>query len=111
CFTMRIAASGLLYRWIDRVASARVRLGGIIYGDQGLFVRRFLFERLGGFPAVRLLEDVHFSRCLRRHGRLVIAPAHISVSARRWRRAGTVRQSMRNVSLLGLAAAGLHPDP
>src|SRR5437867_175579 len=50
CFTMRIAASGLLYRWIDRVASARVRLGGIIYGDQGLFVRSSLFERLGGFP-------------------------------------------------------------
>src|SRR5262249_52254314 len=91
CFTMRVAAGGPLYRWIDCVASARVRLTGMIYGDQGLFVRRSLFQKLGGFPRVRFLEDIYLSWCLRRHGRLVLAPAHIIVSPRRWQRAGIVR--------------------
>jgi rSAM/selenodomain-associated transferase 2 len=110
CFTMRVAASGLLFRWMDWVASARVRLGGIIYGDQGLFVRRILFEQLCGFPEIGLLEDVHFSRRLRGHGRLMIAPAPIYVSARRWQRTGVLRQTIRNWTLLGLAVAGVHPS-
>lgn len=110
CFTMHVDAHGLLYRWIDCVASARVRLASFIYGDQGLFVRRSTFEKLGGFPRLQLLEDVAISRRLRRLGRMVVAPARIYVSPRRWRRAGIVRQSLRNWTLLTLAAAGVHPD-
>src|SRR5207245_3310697 len=62
CFTMQVRASGLLYRWIDAWASARVRLTGTIYGDQGLFLRRQDFLQLGGFPDLRFMEDVYFSR-------------------------------------------------
>jgi rSAM/selenodomain-associated transferase 2 len=110
CFTMHVEATGPLYRWIDFVAMARVRLTGIIYGDQGLFVRRTTFERLGGFPPLHFLEDVVFSRRLSRSGRVAVVPARIGVSPRRWQRAGIVRQTMRNWTLLTLAAAGVHPD-
>jgi rSAM/selenodomain-associated transferase 2 len=110
CFTMRVSAPGLLYRWIDRVALARVRLFGILYGDQGLFLHRWRFEQLGGFPPVRLMEDVFFSRQLRRHGRMVVARSRIFVSARRWQRVGLVRQTVRNWALLALVAAGVPPD-
>jgi rSAM/selenodomain-associated transferase 2 len=110
CFTMRVQAEGLLYRWIDCVAWVRVGLGGVIFGDQGLFLRRALFQELGGFPPLRLMEDIALSRQLRRRGRLMIAPARILVSARRWQRSGVVRQTLRNWSLLALAAAGVHPD-
>src|SRR5207244_3768851 len=58
CFRMRVRAEGLLYRSIDACATARVRLTGIVYGDQGLFVRRATFREVGGFPVVRLMEDV-----------------------------------------------------
>src|SRR5437667_4613332 len=47
CFTMRVGAEGPLYRWMEFVASARARLTGIIYGDQGLFVHRETFEKVG----------------------------------------------------------------
>ncbi|HXG10361.1 MAG TPA: TIGR04283 family arsenosugar biosynthesis glycosyltransferase [Gemmataceae bacterium] len=110
CFTMTVNARGLLYRWIDAAASARVRLAGLIYGDQGLFLRRQLFEHLGGFPPLRLMEDVFFSRRLARCGRLVMARRRIWVSPRRWQRAGIVRQTLRNWTLLTLAVAGVHPD-
>jgi len=110
CFTMRVQARGLLYRWIDFVATVRVRLTGIIYGDQGLFLRRELFEELGSFPPVRLMEDVLLSMRLRRRGRLAVAPSRILVSPRRWERMGVMPQTGRNWLLLGLAATGVSPD-
>jgi rSAM/selenodomain-associated transferase 2 len=110
CFTMRVTAEGLLYRLIDASATARVRLTGLAYGDQGLFLCRKRFERLGGFPPVGLLEDVLFSRRLRRQGRVVVVRPRIFVSPRRWQRTGLVRQTMRNWILTALAAAGVPPD-
>lgn len=110
CFTMRVSAAGLLYRSIDACATARVRLTGLIYGDQGLFVRRDLFCQIGGFPVVALMEDVLISRRLCRVGRMVVAGKHIAVSPRRWQRVGLVRQTLRNWTLTALAAGGISPD-
>jgi rSAM/selenodomain-associated transferase 2 len=110
CYTMTVQADGLLYRSIDACATARVRLTGLVYGDQGLFLRRRDFERLGGFPPLRLMEDVFFSRTLRRQGRIVVSRRRVFVSPRRWQRAGLVRQTLRNWTLTALAAAGVHPD-
>lgn len=110
CFRMRVTAPGLVYRTIDACATARVRLTGLIYGDQGLFVERRRFEEIGGFPPLRLMEDVYLSKALRRHGRAVVAPRRIFVSPRRWRQQGVVRQTLRNWTLTALAAGGVHPD-
>ncbi len=110
CFRMRVQAPGWLYRAIDFGATARVWLAGVAYGDQGLFLRRDTFERAGGFPALRLMEDVFLSLALRRRGRLVVVPSEVFVSPRRWRQQGLVRQTLRNWVLTALAAAGAHPD-
>ncbi len=110
CFRMTVRIPGLLYRAIDACATARVRLTGLVYGDQGLFLRRDLFERLGGFPPLRFMEDLYLSRQLRRQGRIVVASRRIWVSPRRWQRAGLVRQTLRNWTLTALAAGGVHPD-
>jgi len=110
CFTMKVQAEGWMYRSIEASASARVRLTGIAYGDQGLFMRRVDFERLGGFPPLRFMEDLFFSRTLRRVGRVIVGSRKIYVSPRRWQRAGVVRQTLRNWWLTGLAAGGVHPD-
>jgi len=110
CFRMAVAAPGWAYRLIDAAATARAGLTGLVYGDQGLFLRREVFERVGGFPPVRFMEDVWISRRLRRHGRVVVAPRRIFASPRRWRRQGVVRQTLRNWALTALAAGGVHPD-
>jgi rSAM/selenodomain-associated transferase 2 len=110
CFTMQVLAAGLLYRWMDAWATARVRLTGMIYGDQGLFLSRQRFEQLGGFPELSLMEDVFFSRLLNNHGRVVVVPKRVFVSPRRWQQAGLIRQTMRNWTLVGLAVGGVHPD-
>lgn len=110
CFRMRVEAPGLVYRAIDAAATARVRLTGLIYGDQGLFVTRQRFDEVGGFPALRLMEDVFVSKRLRSRGRIVVAPARVYVSPRRWQQQGVVRQTLRNWTLTALAAGGIHPD-
>jgi rSAM/selenodomain-associated transferase 2 len=110
CFRMTVRADGWLYRLIDDCATARVRLTGIAYGDQGLFLRRSLFELLGGFPPLRFMEDVFFSRRLSRLGRVVVGRRRVFVSPRRWQRAGPVRQTLRNWALTALAAGGISPD-
>jgi rSAM/selenodomain-associated transferase 2 len=110
CFRMTVVATGRLYRLIAASASARVRLTGLAYGDQGLFLRRHSFERLGGFPALGFMEDLFFSRRLRQEGRIVVARSRIYASPRRWQRVGLVRQTLRNWALTGLVAGGLPPD-
>jgi rSAM/selenodomain-associated transferase 2 len=110
CFRMRVRADGRLYRMIDAAATARVRLTGLVYGDQGLFLKREVFERVGGFPPLRLMEDIFLSKELRRRGRVAVAPRQIFVSPRRWRHQGVLRQTLRNWALTALAAGGVHPD-
>lgn len=110
CFSMRVDVDGWAFRSIDACATARVRFTGIVYGDQGLFLRRCEFERLGGFPSVRFMEDVFFSRRLAAHGRVVVLPNRIHVSPRRWQKVGIVRQTLRNWTLTALALAGVSPD-
>jgi len=110
CFRMSVPLPHFLYRSIDACATFRVRLFGVAYGDQGLFLRRDVFERLGGFPVLRLMEDVFLSLKLRRLGRIAVAKSRVFVSPRRWQKQGVVRQTLRNWALTALAAGGVHPD-
>ena len=110
CLSMRVDAEGWGFRSIDACASARVRFTGVAYGDQGLFLRRADFRRLGGFPLIRFMEDVFFSQRLAAYGRVVVLPKKIFVSPRRWQKVGLVRQTLRNWTLTALALAGVTPD-
>ena len=110
CFQMKVQANALVYRVIDAAATARVRLIGVAYGDQGLFLRKDTFDRLGGFPRLRFMEDLFFGKELRKHGRIVVARKRIFVSPRRWQQTGIVKQTLRNWILTALAAAGVPPD-
>ena len=109
-FRQRIEAEGFIYRLLERGNAWRVNRRGMAYGDQGIFVRRELFEELGGFPEVRLLEDVLLLKRLRRRAWPVLLPGPLHVSARRWQRQGVVRQTARNWLLLGAAWCGVSPD-
>ena len=110
CFEQHIEADGWLYRWLERGNAWRVRWLGMAYGDQGIFIRRAIFEQLGQFPDVKLMEDVLMMKRLRRAGRFVLLDERLSVSARRWQKHGIVRQTLRNWLLLTLALCGVSPD-
>lgn len=110
CFQQTIDAGGVRFRWLERGNSLRVKLWGLAYGDQGIFVRRKVFDRLGGYPTLNLMEDLFFMKRLRRAGRLALLPGPLHVSARRWEREGVFRQTTRNWCLTALAQCGVSPD-
>ena len=61
-----------------------LRLGGMCYGDSAIFVRRSVFEKLGGYRDFPIFEDVDLFRRMKRHGRFVRLPACAVTSARRF---------------------------
>jgi hypothetical protein len=97
-------------RWIEWGVKIRVSLFGLAYGDQALFVRRAVFEQIGGYRELPLMEDVDFIRRLRRHGRLEHADVPALTSARRWERDGWFFRTFENVFLVALFLAGYPPD-
>lgn len=109
-FQHRIDTDGLLYRLVEAGDSLRVCCTRIAYGDQGIFLRRDVFEQLGQFPNVRLMEDVRLMKSLRDFGRLALLPGPLYVSARRWKKHGAIRQTLRNWCLLTAEQLGVHPD-
>ncbi len=94
----------------ERGVALRVALFGLPYGDQGLFVRRDVFERMGGFRPIPLMEDVEFVGRMKREGRMVHLKVKVVTSARRWERDGWWRRSLRNLGLLALYDVGVTPD-
>ena len=98
-------------RWVERGAALRWRLTGLAYGDQGLLVRRSLYDAVGGYPDTRIMEDVVLVRRLARRRESLRLPAPILADARRWRREGRVRGTLRNVVLLSLFLAGVRAGP
>ncbi|MGZ8309779.1 MAG: TIGR04283 family arsenosugar biosynthesis glycosyltransferase [Rhodoplanes sp.] len=90
-FDVRISGRHPLLRVVAALMNIRSRLTGIATGDQAMFVRRDLFERVGGFPAIPLMEDVAFSRAAKRVGEpLCLSPRAIT-SGRRWEQRGVMR--------------------
>ena len=76
---------------VSRMMNWRSRLSGIATGDQALFVRRDIFVQIGGFADMPLMEDIDFSRRLKRKGATAALTATVSTSFRRWERHGPLR--------------------
>lgn len=96
-------------RVIERLVRMRIRLMRLPYGDQGLFVRRAVFNQMGGFADLPLLEDVEFVRRLVGAGPVAEVALPLRTSARRWRRDGWFRRSARNSLIVSLYFAGISP--
>ena len=76
---------------VGTLMNLRSRWTGIATGDQALFVRHDLFQRIGGFPDLPLMEDIAICRLLKQQGRPACLRELVSTSARRWERHGVWR--------------------
>jgi rSAM/selenodomain-associated transferase 2 len=107
-FDVRIEGSHFLLKVIARAMNVRSRLTGIATGDQAIFVRR---EAFCGFPEIALMEDVAFSRLMkRRHGRPACLSQAVRTSARRWESRGVLRTMLLMWRLRALYALGAPPE-
>jgi len=88
---VRLSGTHPMFRIIESMINLRSRLTKVSTGDQAMFVRRTVFERLGGFPDQALLEDVEMSLRLRRIGRIACLRQQVETSSRRWEQYGIMR--------------------
>ncbi len=105
-FRFRLDATGFWPALFAVGVATRGRVWGLPYGDQGLLIHRALYDSLGGYQPIPLMEDVEFVRRIGRR-RLVFLKTPAVTSAVRYRRDGYVRRALRNLFCLGLFRMGV----
>jgi rSAM/selenodomain-associated transferase 2 len=110
CFRFKLASPRVAARAIEAGVRARVRLFSLPYGDQALFVRRRLFQAVGGYAEIPLMEDVDLVRRLLSQGTLFRSQLPAVTSARKWERDGWIRRTAGNLMLLARYFAGTSPE-
>lgn len=100
----------LLSHTIAGLMNRRSRWTGIYTGDQAIFVRANVFRRLNGFAPIPLMEDLDFSRRLKREGTTAALRAQVVTSYRRWEQQGPLRTILHMWWLRGLYWAGVNPE-
>jgi rSAM/selenodomain-associated transferase 2 len=109
-FDLALDAPGLAFRVIEAAINLRSRCTRVFTGDQGLFVRREVFDELGGYPDVPLLEDLALSIALKRRGKIACLRQRLRTSARRWQDGGVVRTVLLMWRIRALYFVGVSPE-
>jgi rSAM/selenodomain-associated transferase 2 len=95
-FTLRIDSLKTGFRVIEIFSNLRAKLLSLIYGDQGMFLRKEIFIRIGGFADIPLMEDIEISRRLSKIGKIVFVKQPVTASSRRWLEEGIVYTTLRD---------------
>jgi len=109
-FRLRLDSKQPGFRVIERGANWRSRVLGLPYGDQALFIRAEIFQRIGGYPDQPIMEDVALVRAMRKFGYMNFPDSSVTSSARRWIAGGVIRTTMLHLLALILYFVGLPPS-
>ena len=109
-FRQRIESNRTVFRLLEWGNSLRARYRAMPFGDQGIFVQRETYQRVGGFPEIPLMEDVELSGKLREFRRPLLLDGPLYVSPRRWDRRGVIRQTLINWSIQMSYRLGASPE-
>jgi rSAM/selenodomain-associated transferase 2 len=109
-FRLAFDGGGTRMAFVAFWANVRTTITRVPYGDQAPFVRRDVYERLGGHRPWPLLEDIDFGTRLKRAGKVVILTAKVRTSPRRYLEKGVLRSLLRNRWILFRYHAGESPE-
>ncbi|WP_123791225.1 TIGR04283 family arsenosugar biosynthesis glycosyltransferase [Pacificibacter maritimus] len=112
-FSLSFRSTALMARITAGWANLRSRRFGLPYGDQALLISRALYDQIGGYPDLPLMEDVAIARKLK--GQIVINPLCVQTDPARYQSNGWLRQGGQNLwrlfrYLIGVDPAQLHRD-
>lgn len=100
--------------WSSRVVefgvACRSRLLKMPYGDQAIFVRRTVFEEVGGFSDLPIMEDYELIRRLKSVGKIALCEGSVTTSPRRWHRLGAFRTTLINQLMILGYHLGVSPN-
>lgn len=108
-FSLKIDSDKILLKIISSVTNIRSKVFNIAYGDQGLFVKRDIFLKIGGYSDIPVMEDIEFVVRLKKNSRFVILPEYVTTSSRRWDNEGIFYTTIRNWVFILLYMAGVSP--
>jgi len=109
-FDVSLNANGLMFRVIEWSMNLRSAVSGIATGDQGIFLKKELFESAGGFAEIPLMEDIELSRRLKKISWPVRIRSKVITSARRWQQQGVLRTVLQMWSLRLQYWLGVSPE-
>jgi rSAM/selenodomain-associated transferase 2/rSAM/selenodomain-associated transferase 1 len=95
-FRLRIESESKGLRFIERVANWRSRFLQTPYGDQGIFMTKSLFQEIGGYADMVIMEDFELIRRLKRKGKIIILDQAVITSPRRWQNLGILNTWLLN---------------
>jgi len=107
-FKLRFDEPGFAAKLVAFWANFRSRLFGLPYGDQGLLISQRLYNRVGGYDPIPIMEDVAMAKKLR--GDLMGIPIVVETSAEKYRKIGWLKRSFRNFTILLQYFAGADPE-
>lgn len=108
-FSLQIDSPLPALKRISRWANWRSRYLNLVYGDQGIFVRREAFHKLQGFSSLPICEDLDFFRRLKKRGPVVLLKEKVFTSPRRWLAEGIGFTTLRNIAIVSLFIIGFSP--
>jgi rSAM/selenodomain-associated transferase 2 len=108
-FSVRLSGEDFMFRIIEYMMNLRSRLTSVATGDQAMFVSRSLFNEVGGFPEIALMEDIALSKMLRKLSSPVCLKQQVVTSSRRWQQRGTFKTIMLMWWLRALYVFGVSP--
>ena len=97
-------------RVTETLINLRTRHMGLPYGDQAIFLSADVFETVGGYEDLPLMEDVRLVRRIKQHGRLAIVRAAVQTSGRRWKSLGVIKPTIINALVMIGQAVGVPPS-
>ncbi|MEH2268143.1 MAG: TIGR04283 family arsenosugar biosynthesis glycosyltransferase [Nostoc sp.] len=109
-FKLRIDASLLSLRWVEWGVNVRSHFYQMPYGDQAIFLTKEVFQQIGSFPELPIMEDFELMRRLKRIGRIVIIPTPVVTSARRWLQKGVLKTTLLNQLVIIAYLFGVSPE-
>ncbi len=99
-FQLAIDSPASSVRLVEMMVNLRSRLFSLPYGDQAIFLKASVFQELGGFSPLPIMEDFEFVQRLKRQGKITIIPAYVLTSSRRWQQLGVLRTTLINQAII-----------
>jgi len=109
-FNVRLSGQKILFRIIETMMNWRSCLTGIATGDQVIFVQRKIFEQVGAYPEIKLMEDVALSKQLKSFSRPACIKIRVKTSSRKWEKNGILKTVLLMWRLRLLYFFGVSPD-
>jgi len=109
-FRLAFDSQNILLHLIAWITNLRAWITRIPYGDQGIFLFKDFFLKIGGFPDIPIMEDVELALRMKKEGKITLLKDKIITSSRRWEKEGVLLTTFRNRAIIMAYLLGVSPE-